>query len=137
YSSTRAKVDDRGVSVGPIEIETANLALDDDEIDLELAKGAVAQEDDVLPRHLSSELLTQWRVPSQYHPVLASCRTSDDLLELTIELTVVQHVLDLLYPPSVVEARDTAQFVVSGADQLAAYAVGTITRLLLHLDEEQ
>jgi superfamily I DNA/RNA helicase/mRNA-degrading endonuclease RelE of RelBE toxin-antitoxin system len=92
-----------------------------------------------LPRRLSPELLTRWRIDPQYHAALAACQTEDDLLALseTVPPAVLERVMEELWRPSVAELAAQPDLKLFDPDDLTRYAEGTLAGFLLHLDERQ
>lgn len=93
-----------------------------------------------LPRKITPELLSKWRIPAEYHQAFLRCRYDDDLLNLTEEEVpgeIVSQVLDALYPATVERIAAQPDQVLLDPEDLARYAEGTLTSFLLHLDEQQ
>lgn len=112
-------------------------AAEDPGTDEALARGTTPTPDGALPNRLTPELLRSWHVPSEHHDALASCRTVDDLCELDIDARVIDHVIDMLLPADVEEARARPHYLVHGEEELRRWVAGEIPQLLLRLDPEQ
>lgn len=136
YGASRAVPVER---VGEVSLTGAYIDMPEDEqsVDEALARGITVQENDLLPRELTPELLRQWRISSEHHTDLCACKTGDELLELQIDPRVIERVLGLLYPSDVAEVQRGAQYLVHDVEELQAYVEGELTELLLRLDEEQ
>lgn len=90
-----------------------------------------------LPKTLTPEFLEQLGIPSEYHGVLAGCRTEDDLLFSEVPEKWLQRILDVLYPRSLTELEQQPDFVVQDPSDLERYRDGELIAFLLRLDPEQ
>lgn len=90
-----------------------------------------------LPKRLTSALLSQWLVPTEYHEVLATCKTEDDLLAANIPGEQLERVLDCLWPPSSDRVVQQVSLVLEKPEDLLRYAQGDLVNFLLKLDPEQ
>lgn len=93
-----------------------------------------------LPRKLTPELLTRWRIEPEYHSIFVQCQYEDDLSSLTeaqVPNDVQGRILEALYPATVERIAAQPDQVLLDPEDLARYAEGTLTAFLLHLDAQQ
>jgi superfamily I DNA/RNA helicase/mRNA-degrading endonuclease RelE of RelBE toxin-antitoxin system len=92
-----------------------------------------------LPRQLTAELLTRWRVDPRYHDSLIACRTENDLLAANdcVPDAELERVMKGLYSPGAAELAAEPDHVLFDPEDLTRYAEGTLTGFLLRLDEQQ
>lgn len=90
-----------------------------------------------LPYRLTSELLSQWLVPNEYHQILVSCKSEDDLLTVEIPPEHVERVLDCLFPREAERIVQQPTLILHTPDDLLKYADGDLIGFLLQLDADQ
>jgi superfamily I DNA/RNA helicase/mRNA-degrading endonuclease RelE of RelBE toxin-antitoxin system len=93
-----------------------------------------------LPRKLTPSLLQKWRIDAAYHGPLLGCVYADDLLNLPencVPATVIERVMDGLFPAEVERIAAQPDLVLADPDDLLAYAEGDLAGFLLKLDEQQ
>jgi superfamily I DNA/RNA helicase/mRNA-degrading endonuclease RelE of RelBE toxin-antitoxin system len=90
-----------------------------------------------LPYRLTSELLTAWRIPNEYHKALINCETEDQLLESGVPPEILLHLMNCLWPADAVAVAGSPNLLVGKPDDLARYAAGDLLSFLLLLDDEQ
>lgn len=106
-----------------------HLAIDDDE------------PEDVLEQELTTELLSEWGIPSQHHGKIVAVNTATELLNLEgqVPAMVLERVLKGLYPPPIESVVNRAVRVPETTDAIEEAADGrrSLLSFLLHLDREQ
>jgi len=93
-----------------------------------------------LPRKLTPALLRKWRIDERHHPALMRCLYAEDLLNLVnigVPSDVLGRVMDGLFPLPVDKIASQPDHVLLDPEDLLAYAEGTLSAFLLHLDEKQ
>lgn len=92
-----------------------------------------------LPRQLTVELLTRWRVDPRYFEALVACRTEDDLLAANefVPDAELDRVMKGLYSPGAAEIAVEPDQMLFDPEDLARYAEGTLVGFLLRLDDQQ
>lgn len=93
-----------------------------------------------LPRKLTSDLLSRWRIDGQYHERLLTCRYADELINVPasdVPGDILERVLEKLYPATVGELAAQPDQVLFDPEDLARYAEGTLNSFLLKLDAQQ
>lgn len=99
-----------------------------------------AAEEPELPRELTPELLARWHISPRYHTALQSCRTEDELLKLGekgVPDTVLERVMERLYPSTAADLARQPDLVVLDPADLIRHAEGDLAGFLLRLDEQQ
>lgn len=92
-----------------------------------------------LPRRLTAELLTRWRIAPRYHETLIACRTEDDLLAANqaVPDAELDMVMKGLFSPDAADLAAEPDLMLFDPQDLERYAEGTLTGFLLRLDEQQ
>lgn len=90
-----------------------------------------------LPFALTPQWLRELGVPASAYPVLTACRTEDDLLEAAVPETVLDVVLDAVFPPSLEHVAEQPDLVVPSTEHLVRYKEGDLLGFLLRLDDDQ
>jgi superfamily I DNA/RNA helicase/mRNA-degrading endonuclease RelE of RelBE toxin-antitoxin system len=90
-----------------------------------------------LPGKLTPSQLNRWRIPEEHHAALMRCQTEDDLLQADVPASVMERVMDALWPPPVQQIARQPDQVLFKPEDLERYADGTLRGFLLHLDEHQ
>lgn len=90
-----------------------------------------------LPQKLSPSVLHRWRVAGEYHESLMRCRTDDDLLQAEVPESVMERVMDALWPPEAGQIASQPDQALLQPEDLERYAEGTLRGFLLHLDDHQ
>lgn len=100
-----------------------------------------SERSDELEVALTSERLTEWNVPLEYHGRLGAVTTKTALLALEgpVPARVIEQVVKGLYPPPIEAVLNTAVRVAEDADSPDEIAEGrrSLTSFLLQLDKEQ
>lgn len=98
-----------------------------------------AQQDSsrTLPFRLTSELLTRWRIPSEYHAYFLDCKTEDQLQNCGAPDRYILHLIDCLWPATAEQVVEQPNLHVEKPDDLSRYAAGELLDFLLLLDTEQ
>lgn len=94
---------------------------------------------DLLPRQLTAELLTRWRIDPAHHATLIECRTEDDLLNADNRVpgAAIERVMKGLYDTNAAELAAEPDLMLFDPEDLARYAEGDLAGFLLQLDEQQ
>ncbi|MBV8315917.1 MAG: UvrD-helicase domain-containing protein [Planctomycetaceae bacterium] len=90
-----------------------------------------------LPRPLTPDLLKQLKVPTKYHAALASCRVEDELLEVPVPVTLIERILDALFPRPLDEVLHQPDYVLADTEDLIKFKEGDLKTFLLRLDPDQ
>ena len=128
----------------PLDVEATSI---DDETLTEIA-GALeptepersktqVQKAEVLPRPITSELLTSLRIDPSLFPSLLSCRTVDDLTGVEVPSEVLDRVFDAVMDPNFDLVLAEPSFVTGPAENLLKFKEGDLLGFLLKLDQEQ
>lgn len=91
----------------------------------------------LLPRLLTPELLTHWRVEPEFHNTFIACRTEDELEAVPVPHETLSRVYDGLWPATVEQLAAQPDQMLFDPDDLLRYADGTLSAFLLRLDEQQ
>lgn len=96
-------------------------------------------EEEKLPRTLTAELLSRWRIDPAHHAALVACRTADDLLGAgdRIPPAAIERVMKGLYEVDVDELAAQPDLMLFDPEDLARYAEGDLAHFLLRLDDRQ
>ncbi|HEY8446929.1 MAG TPA: UvrD-helicase domain-containing protein [Thermomicrobiales bacterium] len=92
--------------------------------------------DDILPRRLDEAFLRQLGVPQRDIPILAACRTLDDLIDAKVPEPIRLLVFDNVVKPDYDDVADGPR-LIAPLDDLRRYAEGELVTFLLKLDSEQ
>ncbi len=92
---------------------------------------------DPLPRPLTADLLSRWRIDPAHHAALVDCRTEDDLLNASAPGAAIDRVLKGLYDTNAAELAAEPDLMLFHPEDLARYAEGDLAGFLLQLDEQQ
>ena len=91
-----------------------------------------------LPREITTELLEELRIPSEWHAALTAIKTEDDLLDTAaIPEAIRARVLDALYERPLDEVSKQPDLVLQDPDDLWRYKEGELLGFLLKLNPEQ
>ena len=90
-----------------------------------------------LPRPITIEWLRQLKVPVSHFPALVACRTEQELVSVAVPVSVLETVLDNLFPQPIVEVEKQPDFVARSTDDLVRYRNGDLVAFLLKLDDDQ
>lgn len=100
-----------------------------------------AASEHALPVIMSSEVLHNWRVPSEYHAYLTPCRQRSEIDRLVdaghIPTELGLAIIDLQYPKTAPEIAREPIRVLLADDDLIRYVEGEISHFLLKLDPRQ
>jgi len=90
-----------------------------------------------LPRAITSQWLSELRIPAACFPLLTACTTEEALLSAAVPPPVLERVLDNLFPLPIEEVERQPDLVVRDTDDLVKYKEGGLVSFLLKLDEDQ
>lgn len=126
----------------PADTPTDHDDIDVDELSIEEAARreftlVPQQEQTPLPRPITAEWLTQLQIPSAYFPPLIQCTTGDQLLTVAVPASVIERVLDNLFPRSMEEVIQQPDLIVQDTQDLVKYKEGGLVSFLLKLDDDQ
>jgi len=118
-------------------IERVESALEPQRTPTYIAPVVAATVSRLLPYHLTSDVLTQWLVPLEYHQRLIKCKSEDDLLTVEIPPEYVERVLDCLFPREAESIVQQPSLILHTPEDLLKYADGDLIGFLLRLDADQ
>lgn len=90
-----------------------------------------------LPKPITSEWLTELQIPPGYYPILISCTSEEALLGANIPSTILERVVDNLFPLSLDVVIEQPDLIVQDTADLVRYKNGDLISFLLKLDEDQ
>jgi superfamily I DNA/RNA helicase/mRNA-degrading endonuclease RelE of RelBE toxin-antitoxin system len=91
----------------------------------------------LLPTQLTSELLGQWQIPSEYWQAAVAARTEDELLELAIPERYLSRILDNLFPRALETIAAQPEYVLAAPEDVERFAEEDLGAFLLRLTPEQ
>jgi superfamily I DNA/RNA helicase/mRNA-degrading endonuclease RelE of RelBE toxin-antitoxin system len=97
----------------------------------------VIQPSAALPYQLTSDMLTLWHIPSEYHATALAAHTEDDLLELSIPERYTARILDNLFPRSLEAISAQPEYVLPTAEAVEHFTEEDLSSFLLRLTPEQ
>ncbi len=87
---------------------------------------------------IDDENLRQWVIDQQYWQTIKNCGTEDDLLNADLPQHVKIRVIDCLWPSPVERVVSQPTYLVENAEDLLEKAAdGSLSKLLLNLDQDQ
>lgn len=90
-----------------------------------------------LPYKLTSERLTAWRIPAEFHGTLTNCETEDQLQNCGVPDNYIFHLIECMWPANAAEIVQQPNLLVDKPDDLLRYADGDLIGFLLLLDGDQ
>jgi superfamily I DNA/RNA helicase/mRNA-degrading endonuclease RelE of RelBE toxin-antitoxin system len=91
-----------------------------------------------LPKPITSELLNNLHIPTQYHAVLLAIQSEDELLDCSsVPQRLLAPLLEYLFPPSLQEVMQDPDWVLHEVDDLLRFKEGELLGFLLKLSPEQ
>src|SRR5260221_1583670 len=94
--------------------------------------------DHPLPEPITSELLVNLCIPSEYHARLLSIQTEEAFTDcIDVPQEYMSQLLDCIYPPSLPQVLQQPVYIVENLDDLIRYKEGELLGFLLKLSPEQ
>src|SRR6266516_4886114 len=91
-----------------------------------------------LPQPVTEELLTNLRVPEQYHSHLLAIQTEDDLVGcVAVPQEYVAQILEYMFPKPLAQVLQQPDYLLDDVDDLLRYKEGELLGFLLRLLPEQ
>jgi mRNA-degrading endonuclease RelE of RelBE toxin-antitoxin system len=92
-----------------------------------------------LPRPLTSQFLSELRVPLEYHALLESCTDEKSLLDAAVPQDVQLRIVEGLFPQTVEQMLQQPDLVLDRSEDLVRFAEGqmSLKDFLLRLDPDQ
>lgn len=90
-----------------------------------------------IPIAITSERLTDWQIPSQYHEAFINCVTETDLQDAQAPGEVVLKVMDIVLSKDASIIAEEPLYIVPSGQALVDFVEGRISQFLLKLDDKQ
>jgi superfamily I DNA/RNA helicase/mRNA-degrading endonuclease RelE of RelBE toxin-antitoxin system len=90
-----------------------------------------------LPMALTEDILQQWQIPAGYWPEILAVKNAEAILELSIPDTLINRIIDNLYPRPIEEISTQREYVLQHPEDLDRFVEGSLSAFLLKLDPEQ
>lgn len=90
-----------------------------------------------LPRNIDETMLESLGVPTEFRPILRSCKTEDALLAAAVPSDIHAAVIDAVYADDPVILSSVRRWHVQDEESLLRWLQGDLATLLLDLDPEQ
>ena len=118
---------------------------DDDDLDAILGlRQHVPQfrlKQEITPTPLPKPITTAWleglKIPPGYFPILMACTSEEALLGAKIPSTILERVVDNLFPRPLDEVIEQPDLIIQDTADLVRYKNGDLLSFLLKLDEDQ
>lgn len=92
-----------------------------------------------LPFRLTQERLFSWRIPREFHQLLKACNTEEELLSVDVPTDVIDKILNIIYPPTIVEILNKPKYVMENPEDLEKFVADKkgLNSFILALDKTQ
>lgn len=92
-----------------------------------------------LPFELTQQLLFSWGIPKEFHALLIECKTDEALLRVDVPSDIVDRILNIIYPPTIVETVNKPKYVLENPEDLEKLVTDKkeLSSFILALDKTQ
>jgi len=90
-----------------------------------------------LSKRITPEWLEDLKIPPGYFPKLVACTTEDALLGVDVPQSILERIINNLFPPSLDHVIEEPDLVVRDTEDLVRYKNGDLITFLLKLDDDQ